>query len=607
MARYDPVAYKRPADVRKTLRGLLHFMKGSRWRLLIAALAALANGIIGVFGTYSYKLIINDFIIAKDPGGLLRAVALLGAVYLLGALASLVYSQLMAKTAQDVVFRMRSELFSKMQTLPLSFFDTHSAGDLMSRFTNDLDTVSEGISNSYAALIQSVGGLISTVAMLVAIDPWLALVVLAFEALTFVYIRYATLRSRYFYRAQQGHLGRLNGFLEEIIGGQKVVKVFNHEEQVSDEFGAYNEDLRDAAEKGASYTGVMVPTVIGISYLNYALAAIGGGLMCISGRLDLGSITAFLVCVRQASMPVNHFTKQTTSILSAMASAERILNLLEEDAEPDEGTVIRQTRGGTDVWHDTDPENRMQDIPLWGDIRFSDVTFGYVPEKTILYDISFYAEAGANAAFVGSTGAGKTTVINLVNRFYETERGQICFDGIDIRRIRKQDLRQSTAIIVQTTHLFSGTIADNIRYGRIGASDEEVAEAAKLAHADSFIRRLPEGYQTVLRNDGDNLSQGQRQLLAIARAAVAKPRVLVLDEATSSIDTRTERLIEEGLDSLMEGRTVLVIAHRLSTVRNSDEIMVIEGGRIIERGSHEELIRSGGRYAKLYTGQFELD
>ncbi len=608
MAKYDPVSYKRPSNAGKTIVRLLGFMAGYRLRVFAAAIAALANGAIGVTGTYSYKIIINEFILKKDPDGLIRGVAVLAAVYLCGALASLIYSQFMAKAAQGTVYLIRSDLFRKMQTLPLGFFDRNSTGDLMSRFTNDLDTISEGLSTSFPALIQSFSGLISTVVMLTAINPRLALIVLTFEALTFVYIQFATGKSRHFYRAQQGFLGRLNGFLEEIISGQKVVKVFNREKQVFDQFEDCNENLRDAAEKGAAYTGAMVPTVVGIAYLNYALTAIGGGLMCIHGKLDLGSITAFLVCVRQASMPINQLTKQTTFILSALAGAERIFSLLDEQPESDEGTVIETAgAGGEPVWHDTDPQNGSQDIPLKGDIRFSGINFGYNKEKTVLHDISLHARAGSKAAFVGSTGAGKTTIMNLVLRFYEISHGSILFDGIDTRRIKKHDLRKNIAVIVQTTHLFSGTIADNIRYGKIDASDEEIIEAAKLAHADSFIRRLPDGYQTALQNDGDNLSQGQRQLLAIARAAIARPRVLVLDEATSSIDTRTERLIESGLDSLMEGRTVLVIAHRLSTVRNSDEIMVIEKGRIIEKGSHSELIKNGGQYARLYTGQFELE
>lgn len=608
MAKYDPVSYKRPEKVGTAVKRMLSFMKSSRAAVIISSFAALANGIIGVFGTYSYRLIINGFILNKDPEGLLQGVLMLAGVYCCGVLASLTYTQTMAKAAQAVVYTIRKELFRKMQSLPLSFFDRNSSGDLMSRFTNDLETISESLGTSYPALIQSIAALISTIVMLLVIHPLLGLVVIACQVLTSIYINYATGKSRRFYREQQQNLGKLNGFLEEITGGQKVVKVFNHEEQVYAEFSEYNSNLRNSAEKGAVYTGIMVPTVVGMSYLNYAIAAVGGGLLCIRGSMDLGSLTAFLVCVRQASMPINQITKQTTSLLSALAGAERIFHLLDEEPEIDEGTIVCEgdEKGGY-VWHDTAPESVQHDVPMRGEIGFSDITFGYIPEKTILHDISFQVPVGGKAAFVGSTGAGKTTVINLVNRFYEPDSGSICYDGIDVRRIRKTDLRKNIATIVQTTHLFTGTIADNIRYGRVEASDEEIVEAAKLAHADSFIRRLPNGYDTMLRNDGDNLSQGQRQLLAIARAAVARPHVLVLDEATSSIDTRTERLIELGLDSLMEGRTVLVIAHRLSTVRNSDEIMVIEQGKIIERGDHEGLIAAKGQYAKLYTGQFELD
>lgn len=608
MARYDPVSYKRPENVSLTVRRLLAFLKSSLFPVIISTFAALANGVIGVYGTYSYKLIINGFIAEKDPEGLHRGVLMLAAFYGCGVLASFLYTQLMAKAAQSVVFAIRQQLFHKMQSLPLTFFDRNASGNLMSVFTNDLETISESLGTSYPALVQGIAALISTIVMLIVIHPLLGSAVIACQILTSVYIRYATRKSRHFYREQQQNLGKLNGFLEEITGGQKVVKIFNHEEQVLDEFDVYNGKLRESAEKGAVYTGIMVPTVVGMSYLNYAVAAVGGGLLCIHGQMDLGSLTAFLVCVRQSSMPINQITKQTTSLLAALAGAERIFRLLDVEPEIDEGTVVSSVdENGDIVWHDERNEGGAEDVPLRGTIGFSGITFGYLPGKTVLHDISFHVPAGGKAAFVGSTGAGKTTVINLVNRFYEIEKGSITYDGIDIRRIRKRDLRKNIATIVQTTHLFTGTIAENIRYGRIDATDEDVTEAARLAHADSFISRLPNGYQTMLRNDGDNLSQGQRQLLAIARAAVAQPHVLVLDEATSSVDTRTERLIEMGLDSLMEGRTVLVIAHRLSTVRNSDEIMVIEQGEIIERGSHPDLLKMNGRYASLYTGQFELE
>ena len=608
MAKYDPVSYKRPKNVLWTVRRLLAFLKTDFAAVCISTAAALANGVIGVYGTYSYKLIINGFIADKDPEGLNRGVLMLAAVYGCGVLASFLYTQLMAKAAQSVIFSIRKKLFHRLQQLPMTFFDRNSSGNLMSVFTNDLEAISESLGTSYPALMQSIAALISTIIMLLVIHPLLGSAVILFQILTSVYIRYATGKSRHFYSEQQQNLGKLNGFLEEITGGQKVVKVFNHEDQVLEEFGSYNNALRESAEKGAVYTGIMVPTVVGMSYLNYAVAAVGGGLLCIRGQMDLGSLTAFLVCVRQASMPVNQITKQTTSLLSALAGAERVFRLLDAVPEPDEGSVVCAAgQNGEPVWHDENDHSGDSDVPLRGDISFSDITFGYLPVKTILHDISFHVPAGGKVAFVGSTGAGKTTVFNLVNRFYEIKKGSVTYDGIDIRRIRKKDLRRNIAAIVQTTHLFTGTIADNIRYGRIDASDEEVAAAARLAHADSFISRLPNGYQTMLRNDGDNLSQGQRQLLAIARAAIARPPVLVLDEATSSIDTRTERLIEMGLDSLMKGRTVLVIAHRLSTVRNSDEIMVMEKGRIIEQGSHQELIAANGRYASLYTGQFELE
>ncbi len=607
MARYDGMTFKRPQNIKETLGTLLHFLRGSRAMTAVATLSAAANGIISVIGTYFYKLIINSFLTDRDLQTLVRDIIILAVIYFIGAVDTLIYSQVMAKAAQKAVYSIRAELFSRVQRLPLKFFDTHSAGDVMSCFTNDVDTLSEALTNSYPSLVQSLFALLSALVMLFYINPLLTVLVLISQSLTFAYIHYATNKSRKYYAAQQKYLGLLNGFLEEHISGQKVVKVFNHEAESQDEFDQYNGDLREAAIIGTTYTGVMVPTIVSMSYLNCAIAVVGGGLLCIAGKLDFGGLTAFLICVRQAALPINQVTQQTTNLLSALAGAERIFGLLKEEPEVDDGTIVCLRDGnGRLYWHDSDPASNFADRPLEGDIRFDGITFGYMPGKTILHNISLHAVPDSKIAFVGSTGAGKTTIINLVNRFYEVSDGSIRYDGIDIRRIRKADLRRNIAIIVQTTHLFSGTIADNIRYSRPEATDEEVIAAAKLARADSFIRRLPDGYDTMLHNDGDNLSQGQRQLLSIARAAAARPEVLVLDEATSSIDTRTESQIEAGLDELMKNRTVLVIAHRLSTVRNSDIIMVIEAGHIIEQGSHDELIALGGRYAKLYTGQFEL-
>ena len=623
MAKY--VGYKRPKDTKKALKNLLRYLGFHKWLLLfVAALVTVSSG-ANIFGTYMIKPVINDYALTGDVPGLIRVLIFMGALYGCGVLATFGYNRLMVHTAQKVVSEIRRDLFDHVQTLPLSYFDVHTHGELMSRFTNDVDTVQEALNGSFAMLIQSFLMLTGTIAMLLVLSPRLSVVVIAFLLLMFLLIRFNGKRSKKYFNRQQAALASINGFVEEMVAGQKVEKVFNHEKQDLEEFCRRNEALRQASTKALTYSGMMVPTNVSLSYVNYAVSACVGGIFALTGLMDLGSLASYLVYVRQSAMPLNQFTQQANFLLSALSGAERIFDLMEEAPEIDEGDVtlknVRVTEAGglEECEEETGrfawkvPEEGADGgqgaclVPLRGDVRFYDVVFGYVPERKILDGISLFAKPGQKIAFVGSTGAGKTTIINLINRFYEIQGGRIDYDGIDIRRIRKPDLRRSLSMVIQDTHLFTGTIADNIRYGRLDASEEEVLEAAKIANADSFIRRLPDGYRTMLYGDGSNLSQGQRQLLAIARAAVSRPPVLILDEATSSIDTRTERLIEKGMDRLMEDRTVFVIAHRLSTVRNSRAIMVLEKGTIIERGSHEELLEQKGRYYQLYTGQFELE
>lgn len=631
-------SYKRPKNTKKTLLQMFSYL--GRHKKIMAAIAVLVavSALANIYGTYLLKPVINTYVLQKDVPGLIRMILFMGVMYAVGALACFGYNQLMVRTSQTVVKEIRADLFSHVQKLPLKYFDDHTHGELMSRFTNDVDTISEALNNSFAMLIQSFITVSGTIIMLLVLDARLSLIVFFFLFLMALYIRHNGKLSKKYFSEQQAHLGSINGFVEEMVAGQKVEKVFNHEPQDFEEFCRRNEALREASTKALTYSGMTVPTVVALSYVNYAVSACVGGLFALSGLTDLGTLASYLVYVRQSAMPMNQFTQQINFLLVALASAERIFEMMNEEPEEDEGTVtlcnVRKKEDGTleeceeycglFAWKvpylsetpgHIPKKQELRDaqgvtyslVPLKGDVRFHDVVFGYVPEKTILNGISLYAKPGQKIAFVGSTGAGKTTIINLINRFYEISGGTILYDGINIRDMKKDDLRRSLSMVIQDTHLFTGTISDNIRYGRLYASEEDVREAAKIANADSFIRRLPKGYDTMLEGDGANLSQGQRQLLAIARAAISRPPVLILDEATSSIDTRTEKLIEQGMDALMDGRTVFVITHRLSTVRNSKAIMVLEKGTIIERGSHEELLEQKGRYYQLYTGQFELE
>lgn len=597
-----PLSGKKPKNLGYTLRTLLSYLGRHKYLLLMVAVLVTVSALANLLGTYMIRPVVN----ALASGGraaLLRGVLLTAAIYLTGALASLGYTQTMVKAAQKVLFDIRRDLFAHLQTLPLRFFDTRRHGDVMSYFTNDVDTISDALNNSFAMVIQSFIQVVGTLTMLFILNWRLTMVVAVCYAAMFLYIRYSGVRSKDYYQKQQAHLGDLDGYIEEMVAGQKVVKVFNHEGENLRRFQEKNEALRKAWTGAQAYAATMVPAVVSISYINYAIVAALGGYMAMKGLTDVGSLASYLVFVRQAAMPINQFTQQSNFLLAALAGAERVFEAMDQPRETDEGQVrLVKEREGDWSWQKPDGTR----VPLRGDVRFDHVTFGYDDSHPILQDISLFAKPGQKIAFVGPTGAGKTTITNLINRFYDVQEGTVTYDGIDVKDIKKDDLRRSLGMVLQDTHLFAGTIADNIRFGKLDATMEEVQNAARIANADSFIRRLPDGYDTMVTADGANLSQGQRQLLAIARAAVADPPVLILDEATSSIDTRTEALIEKGMDQLMEGRTVFVIAHRLSTVRNAAAIMVLEHGRIVERGSHNDLLEQQGEYYQLYHGMFEL-
>ncbi|MFQ7291391.1 MAG: ABC transporter ATP-binding protein [Monoglobales bacterium] len=605
---------KKPKNLKFTVKSLLEYMGRHKILLFFVAVLVTISALANLIGTYMIRPIVNN-LAGGEVDALISGVVLTAVIFAAGAMSAYGYGQIMVKAAQKILFDIRRDLFSHMQKLPIKYFDTNRHGDIMSYFTNDVDTISDALNNSFSMVIQSFIQIVGTLAILFILNWRLSIVAIICYAVMFLYIRFSGKRSKRFFNHQQKALGDLDGYIEEMVNGQKVVKVFNHEDENMKKFRRKNEMLRKAGTGAQSYAATMVPAVVSISYINYAIVAVLGGIMEIKGLTDIGSLASYLVFVRQAAMPINQFTQQSNFLLAALAGAERIFNVMREEPEVDEGKIrlvnVKESDGKLEVckektnkWAWYTPDNRI--IPLRGDVRFKNVSFGYDESRMILKNIDLYAKPGQKIAFVGSTGAGKTTIINLINRFYDVQDGTVVYDGLDIRDIKKDDLRRSLSIVLQDTHLFTGTISDNIRFGKLDATQEEVVRAAKIANADSFIRRLPNGYDTVVTADGANLSQGQRQLIAIARAAVVDPPVLILDEATSSIDTRTEKLIEKGMDGLMEGRTVFVIAHRLSTVRNADAIMVLEHGKIVERGNHDELIAQKGMYYQLYNGMFEL-
>ncbi|MBD5161251.1 MAG: ABC transporter ATP-binding protein [Oscillibacter sp.] len=608
--------FQKPKDMRKTIGNLMSYIGKSKWLLVVVAVCLVLNTACSIGGSYMLKPLIDECIVPGDYARLARTLVLMACIYICAALLSYTYSRIMVHIAQTATHAIRRDLFAKMQGLPLSYFDTHTHGELMSRYTNDIDTLNEILQNGMVSLISGVLTFVGVVAMMLYLSPLLFLVTVFSLGLMLLVVMTVGRRSRRYFMAQQRDLGIVNGYIEEMIEGQKVIKVFNHEAKAKAGFQVCNENYRQSATNAHSFAGAMMPAMGNISHINYAMTCCTGALLSIAFGLDLGSLVVYLQYTRQVSQPISQVSQQVNNILSAIAGAERVFEVMETPPEIDEGRVtlvnvsraadgsIAEAPGRSDGWAWKKPDGRL--VPLTGDVRFKDVVFRYVPEKTILHGISLYAKPGQKIAFVGSTGAGKTTITNLINRFYEIDSGLITYDGIDIKDIRKESLRRSLGIVLQDTHLFTGTIADNIRYGKLDATDDEVRAAAKLANADTFISHLPDGYDTWITDDGGSLSQGERQLLAIARAAVADPPVLILDEATSSIDTRTEKLIERGMDQLMADRTVFVIAHRLSTVRNSRAIIVLEQGEIIERGDHDDLIAQHGKYYQLYTGQAEL-
>lgn len=617
------------ANTGKTLKRLLaYILKRYKLPFFIVAVCILISSIAGVIGTVFLKNLIDEYIVPligqENPDflPLLRMLTVMAMIYYSGVLSTYVYNRIMIFITQGTLKRIRDDLFAHMETLPIPFFDQNAHGDLMSLYTNDTDTLRQMISQSLPQFLNSIITIVSVFISMIILNIPLTILSSIIVVIMLQITKKIGGKSGKFFGAQQRDLGVVNGYVEEMMEGQKVVKVFCHEEETQLKFDELNEKLFQSSKNANTFANILMPIMMNIGYVNYVLTAIIGSLLAIKGigGFTVGALASFLQLTRSFNMPISQVSQQLNSVVMALAGAERIFKILDEAPEEDEGYVTlvnaridengnieeEEERTGVWAWKHPHEDGSVTYTQLLGDVVFEDVDFGYTPEKTVLHNINLYAKPGQKVAFVGSTGAGKTTITNLINRFYPIMDGKIRYDGININKIHKSDLRRSLGIVLQDTHLFTGTVADNIRYGKLNATDEEVIAAAKLANADGFIRHLPQGYDTMLTSDGGSLSQGQRQLLAIARAAIADPPVLILDEATSSIDTRTESIVQQGMDRLMEGRTVFVIAHRLSTVKNSDVIMVLEQGEIIERGSHDDLIKQKGKYYQLYTGAFEL-
>lgn len=618
----------KPKNTGVTIKRIFSYMAEYKLGLVIVAIGILLSSSVQIVGTAYLKQVIDNYLEplmheynAALMGKFIQSIIIILCIFLSGAFSTFIYTRIMLNVATKTLYKIRTDMFSKMQSLQIKYFDTHTHGELMSHYTNDADAIREMLSNSVANFFASAITVIGVFVMMLIYSWQLTILVIVMLVVMFNVVQKIGGKSGNFFKKQQMELGKVNGYIEEMIEGQKVVKVFCHEKAAKEEFNALNTSLCEAATNANTFANILMPIMGNLSHVLYAITAMVGGVLTIYNIITLGTVVAFLQFTRSFSQPITQISQQLNSVLTALAGAERIFNLIDEKPEVDDGYVtlvnanidengnITESEERTGFWawkHPHKADGAITYVKVEGKVEFDNVVFGYEENKTVLNGISLYANPGQKIAFVGSTGAGKTTITNLINRFYDVPDGKIRYDGININKIKKDDLRKSLSMVLQDTHLFTGTVMENICYGKLDATEEEVINAAKLANAHSFIKHLPDGYQTMLTSDGANLSQGQRQLLAIARAAVANPPVLILDEATSSIDTRTEALIEKGMDSLMKGRTVFVIAHRLSTVRNSHAIMVLENGEIIERGNHDNLIAQHGKYYQLYTGMFEL-